>query len=348
MNKNLKQSRSQSIISVFGAHRSRADVLNDINSDENLKDVFLSFSDEDKERILLFLEGRHSLQILNDKFFQHVMRPDVSFERVESLLSAVFDQPVRVERPLIREGLMISEEGSLVVMDIIVKLKDGSYATVEIQRIGYLFPGERTNCYLADMIMRQYNAARTAQGDKFSYKDMRPVRLIVIMDQSSAEFKEAAPAYVHSREVSFDTGVKVTELENVIYISLDTYRESVHNEINTKLDAWLNFFSYEDPYHVLQLIDKYPEFLPMYKDIAEFRKNPKEVMGMFSEALRIMDRNTTQYWIDSLKQENAEYKQKYAETKQALDDSKQENADYRKALAEKDAIIAELIAQSDK
>ena len=247
---------------------------------------------------------------------------------------------------------MISEEGSLVVMDIIVKLEDGSYATVEIQRIGYLFPGERTNCYLADMIMRQYNLVRTERGNEFSYKDMRPVRLIVIMDQSSAEFKSTAPAYIHSREVSIDTGVKITELENVIYISLDTYRESVHNEINTKLDAWLNFFSYEDPDHVLQLIDKYPEFLPMYQDIAEFRKNPREVMGMFSEALRIMDRNTTKYWIDSLKQENAEYKQKYAEYKQENAEYKQKYAESMKTLedkdqtiAEKDAVIAKLLAQ---
>ena len=331
MNKNLKQPQSQSITSVFGLPKSRTDVLRDIDQDVALKNVFTQFSEKDKERILLFLEGKHSLQILNDRFFQHVMRPDISFERVESLLSAVFDQPVHVESPLLREGSMISEEGSLVVMDIIIKLADGSYTTVEMQRIGYLFPGERTNCYLADMIIRQYNAVRTARGDLFSYKDMRPVRLIVIMDHSSLEFREAAPAYIHSREISFDTGVSVTELENVTYISLDTYRESVHNEINTKLDAWLGFFSYEDPEHVLNLIDKYPEFLPMYQDIAEFRKNPKGVMGMFSEALRIMDRNTTKYWIDSLKQENEEYKKALADKDQTI--------------AEKDAVIAKLLAQ---
>ena len=59
---------------------------------------------------------------------------------------------------------------------------------------------------------------------------------------------------------------------------------------------------------------------------------------MFSEALRIMDRNTTKYWIDSLKQENAEYKQKYAESMKALEDKDQ-------TIAEKDAVIAKLLAQ---
>ena len=38
----------------------------------------------------------------------------------------------------------------------------------------------------------------------------------------------------------------------------------------------------------------------MYEEITAFRKTPGEVINMFSEALRIMDRNTTKYMIDEL------------------------------------------------
>ncbi len=187
-------------------------------------------------------------------------------------------------------------------MDIIVKLKDGSITTVEMQRIGYLFPGERTNCYLADMIMRQYNDMRPLRGKDFSYKDMRPVRLVIFMEQSSAEFMAVAPEYIHVRETTYNTGANLNDLEHVVYFSLDTYRKLPHNKISTLLDAWLTFFSYEDPEHVISLIDQYPEFMPMYLDIAEFRSNPGEVMDMFSEALSIMDHNTTKYMVDELNQ----------------------------------------------
>lgn len=41
----------------------------------------------------------------------------------------------------------------------------------------------------------------------------------------------------------------------------------------------------------------------MYKEIAEFRKSPEEVIGMFSEELRILDRNTTLYMLDQYSKE---------------------------------------------
>ena len=36
-------------------------------------------------------------------------------------------------------------------MDILVKLKSGGYANIEIQKIGYAFQGERCACYSSDL-----------------------------------------------------------------------------------------------------------------------------------------------------------------------------------------------------
>ena len=78
----------------------------------------------------------------------------------------------------------------LVIMDIIVETVDGSVVNVEVQKIGYNFPGERAACYNADLLLRQYQRIRKEYSEndtleqsgkrvekkaKFSYKYIRPV-----------------------------------------------------------------------------------------------------------------------------------------------------------------------------
>ena len=346
-----KSNNSSRIRDLFGEPVEHDTIVNMIETDADLERLFSEFSDEDKLRVIHFLEGKSSLQILNDRFFQHIFRPDSAPERIESLISAVLGQKATVIGTLPREGTQITEVGSLVVMDIIVKLSDGSIVNVEMQRLGYLFPGERTSCYLADMIMRQYNAVRSERGRDFSYHDMRPIYMIVIMDRSSSEFSAVSPEYIHIRNTCYSSEAKVVNLENVTYISLDTYRRLAHNEINSELDAWLTFFSFEDREHVIELTEKYPGFIPMYREISEFRKSPSEVMGMFSEALKIMDRNTTKYMIDELKQSIVDRDQIIADKDRTIADQDRTIADKDRTIADQDSTIADkdrTIADQDR
>jgi hypothetical protein len=200
-------------------------------------------------------------------------------------------------------------------MDIIVKLEDDSFVTVEMQKVGYDFPGERTSCYAADMIMRQYDTLREKDKDNFSYRNMKPVHIIVLIESSTLEFKKASPHYIHHREVSYDSGIHVPELSEVVYISLDTFQAVVQNKIETTLDAWLTLLSARDVETVLNLVEKFPEFLAIYQELAYFRKQPKELISMFSDALAIMDRNTEAYMVETSKQEAEE-------AKKALEDYK--------------------------
>ena len=50
-------------------------------------------------------------------------------------------------------------------MDIIVETADGSIVNIEVQKIGYMFPGERAACYSADLLLRQYQRVRTLVPD---------------------------------------------------------------------------------------------------------------------------------------------------------------------------------------
>ena len=51
---------------------------------------------------------------------------------------------------------------------------------------------------------------------------------------------------------------------------------------------------------MVQFVNQYPEFLPYYQDIITFRKKPEELIHMFSDALREMDRNTERYMVEEL------------------------------------------------
>ncbi len=329
-------------VDLFGAPDKRDEILDRIRSDQGAWQEFSSLSDKDQDRILGFLSGDRGLQILCDRFFQKVLNPAETPERVESLISAIYDQPVKIVEVLPREGTMISDTGSQVVMDIIVKLASGATVNVEMQRIGFLFPGERSSCYLADMIMRQYNKVREERGKDFTYRDMKPVNLIILMDHSSREFRDVAPQYIHRQRITYSSGVQVTSLEQITYVSLDNYRERTDNNYGTMLDAWLTFFTSEDPAVITQLATKYPEFLPMYQDITEFRKKPGEVIGMFSEALRIMDRNTTKYMIDEMKQQVIDLQQEVVYLQQEAADKQEALDASEKAHRDKDQLIEEL------
>ena len=219
-------------------------------------------------------------------------------------------------------------------MDIIVELADGSITDIEMQKIGYLFPGERSSCYISDFIMRQYNRIKNQKGKHFTYRDMKPVYLIVLMEKSSSEFKEVSPHFMHREQISYDSHVNIKSLSNILYVSLDTFHK-VSQNIDTKLQAWLTFLSSAEPTDILKLVSAYPEFKEYYKDIVEFRTKPKELISMYSEALAILDHNTELYMISELQNTVKELKDAVALTEADL-------AEKTAILSEKNSTIAAL------
>ena len=65
---------------------------------------------------------------------------------------------------------------------------------------------------------------------------------------------------MHRRKVLYDSGAKVSSLSEIIYISLDTFQSVVQN-INTELEAWLMFFSSDRPSDIIRLVSAYPEYV---------------------------------------------------------------------------------------
>lgn len=60
------------------------------------------------------------------------------------------------------------------------------------------------------------------------------------------------------------------------------------------------FLSVDEPETIMQLIKRYPEFESMYREVYEICRNMEDFMGIFSEELAILDKNTVDYMIDEM------------------------------------------------
>ena len=140
----------------FPMIRTRREMLEVIFEDERLSDVYLGWSEE---------------------------------QRLEEFLSLVLGQQVKILKVIPNDSARIADESSLVVMDIVVEMEDHSIANVEVQKMGYRFPGQRSACYSADLLLRQYKRVRGERGKGFSYRDIQKVYTVVLYEKSPGEFK---------------------------------------------------------------------------------------------------------------------------------------------------------------
>lgn len=321
---------------ILGEPTSEEATLLMLKSDPVLYYEYQNLSEEFKQQFLSFISGRQGLKITYDPFFKFIFDP----ERLSAFLSSLLGEPVTVKHTLPMESGRIIDEGSLLIMDIVVALKDGSLANVEIQKNPYLFPGQRGACYSADLVLRQYSSVRSTRKRNFKYGDLKNVYTIVILENSTSEFKKFPNDYIHRSEQTFNTGLQLELLQKYIYVSLDIFFDTMYNKAAemTELEAWLLFLSSDRMEDIFKIVSKYPTFLPLYSDIREFRRNIKEVLNMFSDALKAMDRNTVQYMID-------EQKAEINSLSQAVSNKDCELARKEKALAEKDKELEQLREQ---
>ena len=288
----------------FPMIRTRAEVLKDIKNQPNLSQLFESWKTEQQEQFLNCITGMKGMKLLYDAYFKEIMNPETTPERLEAFLSLILKQNVKIRRILPTDNSRISDESSLLIMDILIELEDGSLANIEIQKIGYKFPGQRCACYSADLLLRQYKRVRSEKGDTFSYKDIKRVYTLVLFEKSSREFHKYPDDYIHWLRQKSDTDIQMELLQEYLLIPLDIFRINLQNKgIRDELDAWLTFLSVDESEKIEQLIRDYPQFIPMYEQIYEICRNTERVMELFSEELKILDRNTVQLMIDEMQEE---------------------------------------------
>ena len=329
----------------FPLIRERKEVLEEIDASVGLRTIFNSWEQEQREEFLDFCTGVKGVKILYDSFFKEIMNPEYAPGRLNQFLSLLIGEKVTIKQVIPNDSTRIAAEGSLLITDIVVEFEDGALADIEIQKIGYAFPGERSACYSADLLLRQYKRVREkqrGQKGKFSYKNIKNVYTIVIFEKSPMEIRMLENRYIHKSFWGFDTGLKMNLLQNFIFIALDIFRKNMENKtVENELDAWLMFFASEEPKRIIELIESYPGFREIYGDIYEICLNMEKVMGMYSKELQELDRNTVQYMIDEM-QETIDAQ------KQALNEQSETIKSQAQIISEQKRQYEELIRRVEK
>ena len=328
----------------FPMLKSREEVLRRIYDDNEMQEIFESWDVIRQEEFLDMCTGNRGIRILYDQFFKQIFDPDMHPERLEELLSLILNTKVTIVKILPNDSPRIASEKTLLTMDIVVQLMDGSLANVEIQRIGYAFPGQRSACYSADLLLRQYKRVRSEKGKKFSYRDIKKVYTIVFFEHSTMEFHKMNDVYFHRMRQQSDTGIEVDLLQEYVFVALDIFKKVLHNKdgnINCKLEAWLTFLCSDDPQFIVKLIERYPQFETYYEEVYEMCQEVDEIMGLFSEELAILDSNTVDFMIDEMQTRLDEKRAELDAKKVELNEKRAELDAKKVELNEKNSIINE-------
>ena len=109
-------------------------------------------------------------------------------------------------------------------------------------------------------------------------------------------------------------------MQEFYFISLDIFEKTLQNKgVTGKLEVWLTFFCAEKPEYIEELITTYPEFKLLYEDVYQLCLNTEKVMEMFSEELRMLDVNTTQFMIDTMQEKIDDQQEKIDKQQEKID-----------------------------
>ena len=331
----------------FPMIRTQGEVLDELRENTKLWKTFCEWEEKYQQEYLDICTGVKGVKLLYDTYFKAVMNPDTRPERLNDFLSEILGKKVKILKVLPNESAQIAAESSLLIMDIVVQFEDGSIANVEIQKIGYLFPGQRSACYSSDLLLRQYKRVRAELGQGFTYRKIQKVYTIVLFEKSNSDFsKFSKEIYIHHFEQKSDTGVEMNLLQEYTFICLDIFSDIIQNEdrkIENRLEEWLVFLSQDDPDMIIKLLNQNADFQEIYEEVYTICLNMERMMEMFSKELAILDRNTVKLMIDEMEEEVAEAKRKADEAERKADEaeSRADEAESRADEAESRADEAE-------
>ena len=148
----------------------------------------------------------------------------------------------------------------------------------------------------------------------------------------------------HHARMTCDSGLELNFLQEFYLVALDVFKKSEYakrRDPKDRLVGWLSFFCTEDADEAEELCKTYPWLSELYAEMAEFGRKPEELISMFSEILREMDRNTIRYMVDDMKEQIEKGKKELAEINKTLSEKNEALAEKEEALAEKEEALAE-------
>ena len=336
----------------FPMIRTQGEVLDELRENAKLWKTFCEWEEKYQQEYLDICTGVKGVKLLYDTYFKAVMNPDTRPERLNDFLSEILGKKVKILKVLPNESAQIAAESSLLIMDIVVQFEDGSIANVEIQKIGYLFPGQRSACYSSDLLLRQYKRVRAELGQGFTYRKIQKVYTIVLFEKSNSDFsKFSKEIYIHHFEQKSDTGVEMNLLQEYTFICLDIFGDIIQNEdrkIENRLEEWLVFLSQDNPDMIIKLLNQNADFQEIYEEVYTICLNMERMMEMFSKELAILDRNTVKLMIDEMEEEVAEAKRKADEAERKADEAERKADEAERKADEAESRADEAESRADE
>lgn len=108
---------------------------------------------------------------------------------------------------------------------------------------------------------------------------------------------------------------------------------------------YLSLFVAETPQEIDRLVDVFPELDEVRRDINEYLVRPNEVLNMFSEALRILDRNTAELMVDRMNDEIEKLKGVRSQLESENSELEGKNSEFENRNSELEAEVARLKKQ---
>ena len=182
----------------FPMIRTEGEVLKELRENKRLWETFCGWEEKYQKEYLDICTGVKGVKLLYDTYFKAIMNPDTRPERLNDFLSEILGKKIKI---------------------------------LEVQKVGYLFSGQRSACYSSDLLLRQYKRVRLELGKSFTYKEIKKVYTIVLFEKSNAAFtKFSKEQYIHRFEQKSDTGVEMDLLQEYTFICLDIFNNTIHNE----------------------------------------------------------------------------------------------------------------------
>ncbi|MFI3201594.1 MAG: PD-(D/E)XK nuclease family transposase [Eubacteriales bacterium] len=270
--------------------------LHIIAENQHLATVWKQLSETAQLKFKSYYEGNEFPNITSDVLFKHIFNPSYHPKRLSELLSLLIQKEVTVVESLPLENIRDTKYAKQIILDIVVRLEDGSLANVEIQRESYGFTPERGAVLSANLLTRQYATLKEQQKSEVNYTKVKPVYTIVILEKEYPYFKTHTQDYIHHFHQMSDTGVQLELLQHYTFVELGKFQK-IHSSLQTKLETWLAFLLTKTPKDMLHIISKDFTFQSIYNDVTMFLNSQEEMIMLFYEQIRIMDDNLVKQHI---------------------------------------------------
>ncbi len=288
----------------FNFFNSKNDVLLTLYDSPEALAMYRKLPSTIKEEFIDICTGKRGIPLHYDVFFKAIFSPDKHPIRLGRLLSQILGERVEVISSMSNEGSKISDRGSFVIMDIVVRLSNGEIVNLEIQKVGYLFPVKRFDCYCADLTMREYSRLREKHGKDFSYDMLPKIISIAMFETTPNELATDYSVYIQHSQMKTDRGKVLNSVPEHYYISLDNFLFAMHNKpIQTELEAWLMLINTVNIERINELIKFDSKFADIYNELFGMIVKPEELLSMYNNIFLDTDKYEEQLMLDMMKNE---------------------------------------------